>query len=521
MLLRLSFLVVAAATAVSVSHRKQNSSIQRRVKDDSSLECIEEEETFPDSSSTEENQEEKDVTAKTELEKNMIQDKKLSYTSEVASLRSLATEFELRNANLERKLHELYGAKERQSYTIQLLRKLEEKKAEVDKLKTNINSLLAEKEDFQRERNEGVQAEKQLEGAIVVTKKMQKEMDLETKSMRSQLMMLQDQVFAFESEESCNKDIMTVDDRFEGVGLELHELRRKNKELELEKRELGVRLVATRVRIEHISNLTEGKIIAEVGSEFSSLKLTNEKLSEQVEELQRNRFDLVEELVYQRWLSACLRSEFLENQNPSRKSTTDNLSTSSNQKSLEKIKLLTLSSSFDSSSSHISSTESDKTDGSTTGSSSSSQRSSGKKLRYRLVQGIKKWGKSNAAAATEMTSRGNLPGRNGPVRRFSTSVISSKPSMQYNESDSVNSSPIKQNRKTDSTKVLPSTDSPRFRRVSFSDSVSTAASTHQDIPKLSGVLHDREVTTENTSPSSTWKPSLKFEVEIAKETQEL
>lgn len=52
---------------------------------------------------------------------------------------------------------------------------------------------------------------------------------------------------------------------------------------------------------------------------FTGLRHVHEELSEQVERLQGNRFDMVEELVYQRWLYTLLRFEVQDHQKQSRK----------------------------------------------------------------------------------------------------------------------------------------------------------------------------------------------------------
>ena len=53
--------------------------------------------------------------------------------------------------------------------------------------------------------------------------------------------------------------------------------------------------------------------------EVSDLKHAKEDLLKQVEGLQMNRFSEVEELVYLRWVNACLRYELRNYQTPSGK----------------------------------------------------------------------------------------------------------------------------------------------------------------------------------------------------------
>ncbi|KAM0933234.1 putative protein CHUP1 [Dioscorea sansibarensis] len=51
------------------------------------------------------------------------------------------------------------------------------------------------------------------------------------------------------------------------------------------------------------------EIVARAREEVSKLRYANEDLTKQVEGLQMNRFSEVEELMYLRWVNACLRYE--------------------------------------------------------------------------------------------------------------------------------------------------------------------------------------------------------------------
>lgn len=60
-----------------------------------------------------------------------------------------------------------------------------------------------------------------------------------------------------------------------------------------------------------LQNKTIGKI--------SELRQANGDLANEVNILQKSRFDMVEEPVYQRWLNVCLKAEIKEYQTSSRK----------------------------------------------------------------------------------------------------------------------------------------------------------------------------------------------------------
>ncbi|XP_072967874.1 protein CHUP1, chloroplastic-like [Typha angustifolia] len=91
--------------------------------------------------------------------------------------------------------------------------------------------------------------------------------------------------------------------------VEVVELRRLNKELQLQKRNLAFRLSSAESRLAGLAKDSESDIVAKVEAEASLLRHTNANLSKQVEGLQMSRLTEVEELAYLRWINSCLRHE--------------------------------------------------------------------------------------------------------------------------------------------------------------------------------------------------------------------
>ncbi|XP_042477470.1 protein CHUP1, chloroplastic-like [Macadamia integrifolia] len=91
--------------------------------------------------------------------------------------------------------------------------------------------------------------------------------------------------------------------------MEVVELRRMNKELQLQKRNLACHLSSAESQLAALAKVSESDIVAKVEAEASLLRHTNENLSKQVEGLQMSRLTEVEELVYLRWVNSCLRNE--------------------------------------------------------------------------------------------------------------------------------------------------------------------------------------------------------------------
>lgn len=178
---------------------------------------------------------------------------------EIEKLTNVAEKMEKRRKSLEMKLLELYCLRQQQLNIGRLRKDLKLKIVEIDMLNATINSLRTEKIRLGEEIKQNELAEKQLENARRRLVEMQNKKCVESAQMKGQLMMVKEQISGFKMEEK--DDIM--DDKFEekiramkNVELEGVELKRGNKELQLEMRELTVKLFATQTRITALSEMT-------------------------------------------------------------------------------------------------------------------------------------------------------------------------------------------------------------------------------------------------------------------------
>lgn len=129
--------------------------------------------------------------------------------SELERLRSLVMELEEREVKLEGELLEYYGLKEQESDVTELQRQLKIKTVEIDMLNITIKSLQAERKKL-----------------------------------------------AFRKDSEVEKQLKALKE----LEVEVVELKRKNKELQHEKRELSVKLGAAEARIRTLSEMTEVKV---------------------------------------------------------------------------------------------------------------------------------------------------------------------------------------------------------------------------------------------------------------------
>ncbi|RDX67658.1 Protein CHUP1, chloroplastic, partial [Mucuna pruriens] len=438
---------------------------------------------------------EKDRVYEIEMENN---------ASELERLRRLVKELEEREVKLEGELLEYYGLKEQESDVVELQRQLKIKTVEIDMLNITINSLQAERKKLQEELTQGASARRELEVARNKIKELQRQIQLEANQTKGQLLLLKQQVSSLQvkEEDAARKDA-EVEKKLKAVNdleVAVVELKRKNKELQHEKRELMVKLNAAESRVAELSNMTESEMVGKAKEEVNNLRHANEDLLKQVEGLQINRFSEVEELVYLRWVNACLRYELRNYQTPQGKVSARDLSKSLSPKSQEKAKQLMLEyagsergqgdTDLDSNFSHPSSPGSEDFDNASIDSSTSKYSSLSKKTS--LIQKFKKWGKSKDDSSALSSPARSLSG--GSPRRMSMSVKPRGPLeslMLRNAGDSVSITTfgLRDQEPTDSPETPTAAD---MRRVPSSDSLNSVVTSFQLMSKsVDGSLDEK------------------------------
>ncbi|KAH0975898.1 hypothetical protein GBA52_017797 [Prunus armeniaca] len=438
MIIKISFLAVASIAAYAVSHK--NSNYTRKQLDSAAIKP-------PENDGSNFQQQQNEGEMEDEEAAEIFRSKQMNSLSEIELL---VKEQQQRKVRLEKKLLELCVLKEEQSYMAHLQRHMEDKSAEIGMLNVSIASLQAERKVLQEDAKQCVLAKKQLEMAKKMIAEMQKKMDSnESSIMKGRLLVIEEQVSSFPKDEISVRDAIAEKKlkAVKNVELEVLKMKRRNKELELEKRELAVKLVSAEARISTLSSMTESETVAKVEEEISRLRHTNADLSRQFERLQKNRFEMVQERVYQRWLYTCLRFE-------------TQIHNSSSHKSHEKNEpFISSNPSYYSPSSHTSSTSlSDEIETTTIDSSSSSSQ--------RKLRGGEEARMSQMPFHYQIrSSGGNSLRKKGLVRRFSTSMVPvKKTSILRNKGDSGTSS-------SSPSSKTPTSSSRGRRRVSFSDSV--------------------------------------------------
>ncbi|OMP06838.1 protein CHUP1, chloroplastic-like protein [Corchorus olitorius] len=438
---------------------------------------------------------EKERVYKTEMANN---------ESELKRLRQLVKELEEREVKLEGELLEYYGLKEQESDITELQRQLKIKTVEIDMLNITINSLQAERKKLQEEIANGASVKKELEVARSKIKELQRQIQLDANQTKAQLLFLKQHVSGLQAkEQEAIKNDAEVEKKLKLVKeleMEVMELRRKNKELQHEKRELTVKLDAAEAKIAALSNMTETEIAARAREEVNNLRHANEDLLKQVEGLQMNRFSEVEELVYLRWVNACLRYELRNYQTPAGKMSARDLNKSLSPKSQERAKHLLLEyagsergqgdTDLESNFSHPSSPGSEDLDNVSIDSSNSRYSLSKKPS---LIQKLKKWGKSKDDSSALLSPARSFSG--GSPSRTSLSLRPRGPLetlMLRNASDGVAITTFGRNEQ----EVIGSPETPtlpniRTRAPSGDSLDSVAASFHLMSKSVEGILEEK------------------------------
>lgn len=181
--------------------------------------------------------------------------------SELERLRNLVKELEERELKLEGELLEYYGLKKQESDIAELQKQLNIKTVEIDMLNITINSLQTERKKLQEEIAHGASIKKELEVARNKIKELQRQIQLAANQTKAQVLFLKQQVSGLQAkEQEAIKSDAEIDKKLKALKeleIEVVELRRKNKELQHEKRELTVKLDAAEAKITSLSNMTE------------------------------------------------------------------------------------------------------------------------------------------------------------------------------------------------------------------------------------------------------------------------
>ncbi|KGN45575.1 protein CHUP1, chloroplastic isoform X2 [Cucumis sativus] len=265
------------------------------------------------------------------------------YEQEIRYLKSKVKMLRERERNLEVQLLEYYGLKEQETAVMELQNRLKINNMEAKLFTFKIESLEADNRRLESQVCDHAKSVSDLEAARAKIKFLKKKLRYEAEQNRGQILNLQKRVLKLQDQEhktnQSNKDAQIKLQKIEDLEKEIEELRKSNLRLEIENSDLGRRLDATQFLA---NSLLEDQEKESLKEETERLTRENEALTKEIEQLQAHRLADVEELVYLRWINACLRYELRNFQPPAGKTAARDLSKTLSPKSEEKAKKLIL-----------------------------------------------------------------------------------------------------------------------------------------------------------------------------------
>ncbi|XP_057978214.1 protein CHUP1, chloroplastic [Malania oleifera] len=265
------------------------------------------------------------------------------YEQEIRHLRNMVRILSERERSLEIQLLEYYGLKEQETAVMELQNRLKINSVEAKLFTLKIESLQADNRRLEAQVADYAKVVAELEAARAKIKFLKKKLRSDAEQNQEQILMLQKRVAKLVDQEhkvpANNAEVQMKLRRLGNLEDEGNELRKSNMRLQLENSELADRLESTQLLATSVLEDSEAQ---EWKEQTRQLREENECLAKENERLQADRCADVEELVYLRWINACLRFELRNYQPPPGKTVARDLSKSLSPKSEEKAKQLIL-----------------------------------------------------------------------------------------------------------------------------------------------------------------------------------
>ncbi|KAK1315517.1 hypothetical protein QJS10_CPA06g01016 [Acorus calamus] len=266
--------------------------------------------------------------------------KMASMEQEMRNLRNVVKALKERERDLEMHLLEYYGLKEQESVFKELESRLKISTMEAKLFALKVESLQADKHRLESQALDYLRVVSELASARAKIKQLKRKLWSKDDGARQQIEELQERASMLQ-EQNINDD---HDCHYQEVKLkeleeDAEELKRVNLQLVNEKMELERKLESAQVLASSLQEKVPGQ---EVLDEADRLKLANDDLRKEIDRLQTGQCTDVEELVYLKWINACLRYELRNYQAPPGKTVAKDLSMVMSPKSEEKAKKLIL-----------------------------------------------------------------------------------------------------------------------------------------------------------------------------------
>ncbi|CAL0308737.1 unnamed protein product [Lupinus luteus] len=259
------------------------------------------------------------------------------YEQEVRQLRSMIRMLQERERNLEIELLEYCGLREQEAAVMELQNRLKISNMETKMFSLKVETLQSDNRRLEAKVVDHAKVLAELENAKTKVKLLKKKIKYEAEQNREEIMNLKQKVTKLQDQElkgaASYLDVQIKLKRLKDLESELEELKKSNLRLHIENADLARRLDSTQI----LANAADA-----VKEEGERLRQENEGLVKEIEQLQEDRCKDLEELVYLRWINACLRHELRNYHPPPGKTVARDLSKSLSPTSEKKAKQLIL-----------------------------------------------------------------------------------------------------------------------------------------------------------------------------------
>ncbi|XP_020270692.1 protein CHUP1, chloroplastic-like [Asparagus officinalis] len=258
----------------------------------------------------------------------------MAMEQEIAQLKNLVLSLRERERSLELQLLEYYGLQEQEAIMRDLESQVKMNTMESKIFSLKIEALQAENQRLQVQLFDCSRTMNELENARSTVKYLKRKLRTDGEEMNEKMTGLQMKISMLQSrvdlDERDHEAFERKLKRLKELEDEAVNLRMLNSELQQENLELSRKLE---------KSLLEGQE-SEALEEVRHLREENNKLTKEMEQLQTDRCSDLEELVYLRWVNACLRYEVRNYQAPPGKTVARDLSKTLSPKSEQKAKQL-------------------------------------------------------------------------------------------------------------------------------------------------------------------------------------
>ncbi|KAL2332323.1 hypothetical protein Fmac_019904 [Flemingia macrophylla] len=265
------------------------------------------------------------------------------YEQEISQLRNMIRMLQDREQSLEVQLLEYCGLREQETAVMELQNRLKVSNMEVKMYNLKVKTLQSENWRLKEQVADHEKVLAELETAKAKIKLLDQRIRHGAEQNRGEIITLKQKVARLQDQEckdaACDHDIQIKLQKLKDLESEAEELRKSNLRLQIENSDLARRLDSTQILANAFLDDPE---VDAVKQENECLKQENVRLMKEIEQLKSDRCSDLEELVYMRWINACLRYELRNYQAPPGKTIAKDLGRSLSPTSEKKAKQLIL-----------------------------------------------------------------------------------------------------------------------------------------------------------------------------------